>query len=100
MAGLLNTQPADLPVDVLNHRSAAGLADLVNVSEKRVASVTKAVADTMVKFSADRRIASPEDLAQPNIAADFAKALSTALKSAVPAATVTAAVARAARPVA
>jgi hypothetical protein len=97
VAGLLNARPEDLHLDVLNRQNVNGLADLLNVSEKRVASVTKAVGDTMTKFAADRRIASRDDLAKPQIAADFTKALSAALKGTVTAADMTAIVSRAAR---
>ena len=97
IAGLLDTHPEDLHVDILSREKLTGLAELLNVTEKRVAVVTKAVGDTMVKFAADRRIASREDLGRPQIAATFAKALGTALKGAVPAATLTAIVDRVAR---
>ena len=96
VAGLLNARPEDLHLDVLNRQNATGLADLLNVSEKSVASVTRAVGDTMTKFAADRRIASREDLAKPQIAADFARALGVALKGTVTAANLTAIVSRAA----
>src|SRR6202023_328891 len=95
VTGLLNARPEDLHLDVLNRQNAAGLADLLNVSEKRVASITKAVGDTMRKFAADGRIASRDDLAKPQIAGDFAKALSVALKGTVTAADLTAIVSRA-----
>jgi hypothetical protein len=97
VATLLDAQPEDLHVDVLNRGNAAGLAELLDTSEKAVASTAKAVADTIQKFAADGRLVSRDNLQDPAIAAEFSDALASALKGAVPRETVGAAVDRVAR---
>jgi hypothetical protein len=99
VADLLNADPEDLHSTVLNRRNAAGLADLLNAAEKRASATAKAVGDTTVQFANNRRIVTRGDLMQPEVAAEFSKALTDALKGSVSAGYVTAAVERAANPV-
>jgi hypothetical protein len=94
VARLLDAHPEDLHVDVLNRGNAAGLAELLEVSEKSVAGVAKGVGDTLQKLAADGRIVSREDLGRPEVAAEASQTLSEALKGAVTPEVVASAVAR------
>jgi hypothetical protein len=97
VAGLLDAHPEDLHVDVLNRENAEGLAGLLDVSEKSVATTAKAVGDTLQRFNADGRIVSRDNLQRPETAAEFSEALTAALRGSVRPETVSAAVARVSR---
>ncbi len=96
VAGLLDAHPEDLHVDVLNRANAAGLADLLDVSEKIVATTAKAVGDTVLRFATDGRLVSRDDLQRAQVASELADALATSLKHSVPRDTVAAIVSRSA----
>ena len=95
VAGLLDAHPEDLHVDVLNRGNAAGLADLLDVSEKAVDATVKAVGDTVVAFAGRGRVVSRDDLRDPEVAGELAAALGGALRGTVTPEAVAAAVARA-----
>lgn len=99
VADLLNADPEHLHATVMNGQHAGGLADLLDAAEKRVHATAKAVGDTIVQFATNKRIAARGDLADPELASEFSKALVTALKGSVSADYLAAAVDRAAYPV-
>ncbi|MEO8681573.1 MAG: hypothetical protein ABI665_21180 [Vicinamibacterales bacterium] len=95
VAALLVESPDSLLVDVLNGANAAGLADLLEVSEKAAAKTAKTVGDALVKLAGDRLV-SREDLRDPALADTFTSTVGDALKGAVSREAIATAVARAA----
>ena len=90
VAQLLDSHPEDIHVDVLERASAAGLAELLETSEKTAASLARAVGDMVQRFASEGRLVSREDMRSADVAPEFQKALGEALKGAVPSETVAA----------
>ncbi|HSB37013.1 MAG TPA: hypothetical protein VLH41_09045 [Thermoanaerobaculia bacterium] len=84
VAQLLDSHPEELHVDVLNRANAAGLAQLLEESEKSTVIVAKGVGDTVHKLSSEGRLVSREDLRAPELGGEFKKALLETLRGVVP----------------
>jgi hypothetical protein len=88
VAELLDSHPEDLHVDILNRANAVGLAGILEASEKTTASVAKAVGDVVQKLASEGRLVSRDDFRVSALVSDFRKALTDALKGALPEETV------------
>jgi hypothetical protein len=95
VAGVLDANPEELHANVLAGRNAAGLADLLEVSEQTVDATVKAVGDTVVALARKGRLVSRDDLRDPPKARALAEALGKALPATMTTKAVSAAVERA-----
>jgi hypothetical protein len=77
---LLAADADDLLTTVLHRENAAGLAELLDISERQVAAVAKAVGDKLMAFAGDNRVVSRADLQDAEIAKAFTRELVEALK--------------------